>query len=215
MHCQSTYDVDVPLAALTLSAARGYCQGRVHVREVTVEPLPVLYVVASGAAPARELPALVADLVCQWDTCVITTPEGSRFFDASRIAEMTGHPVRTSFKDPDAPDILPPASAFAAAPATFNTVNKWAAGISDTLALGLLNEAIGLGLPIVTVPWPNAALARHPAFGRSITTLRGCGITVILDPDKLPDDDNPGQARFPWERLRAELARIRASIQAP
>ena len=177
-----------------------------------MEPRPVLYVVASGAAPARELPALVADLTRQWDTCVITTPEGSRFFDVSWIAEMTGHPVRTSFKDPDAPDVLPPASAFAAVPATFNTINKWAAGISDTLALGLLNEAIGLGLPIVTVPWPNAALARHPAFGRSITTLRECGISVIFRPENLPDDDNPGQARFPWEELRAELARIRAGL---
>jgi len=179
-----------------------------------LELRPVLYVVASGAAPARELPALVADLTGDWDTCVITTPEGSRFFDAGRVAEMTGHPVRTSFKDPDAPDVLPPASAFAAAPATFNTINKWAAGISDTLALGLLNEAIGLGLPIVTVPWPNVALARHPAFGRSITTLRSCGITVVLDPDNLPDDDKPGQAKFPWEQLRAELARIRAGLGA-
>jgi phosphopantothenoylcysteine synthetase/decarboxylase len=177
-----------------------------------MERRPVLYVVASGAAPARELPALVADLTREWDTCVVTTPEGSRFFDAGRVAEMTGHPVRTSFKDPDAPDVLPPASAFAAVPATFNTINKWAAGISDTLALGLLNEAIGLGLPIVTVPWPNAALARHPAFGRSITTLRGCGITVILDPENLPDDDKPGEAIFPWEQLRAELTRFRGGV---
>lgn len=173
---------------------------------------PVLYLIASGAAPARELPALVAELTAEWDTCVITTPEGSRFFDASQIAEVTGHPVRTSFKDPDAPDILPPASAFAAAPATFNTINKWAAGISDTLALGLLNEAIGLGLPIVTVPWPNVALARHPAFGRSVTALRDCGITVILDEDNLPDDNAPGRVSFPWEQLRTELARIRAGL---
>jgi phosphopantothenoylcysteine synthetase/decarboxylase len=179
-----------------------------------VERRPVLYVVASGAAPARELPALVADLTPEWETCVVTTPEGSRFFDAGRIAEMTGHPVRTSFKDPDAPDVLPPASAFAAAPATFNTINKWAAGISDTLALALLNEAIGLGLPIVTVPWPNVALARHPAFGRSITTLRSCDITVIFSQENLPDDDKPGQAKFPWEQLRAELTRIRAGLGA-
>jgi phosphopantothenoylcysteine synthetase/decarboxylase len=109
---------------------------------------------------------------------------------------------------------LPPADAFAAAPATFNTVNKWAAGISDTLALGLLNEATGLALPIVTVPWPNAALARHPAFGRSISTLRGCGVRVILDLEQLPDDDNPGQAEFPWDELRAELARMRAAVMA-
>jgi len=184
-----------------------------------VESRPVLYVVVSGAAPARDLPAQIPALTGGWDTCVITTPEGARFFDVARVAELTGHPVRTSFKDPDAPDVLPPASAFAAAPATFNTVNKWAAGISDTLALGLLNEATGQGLPIVTVPWPNVALARHPAFGRSLATLRGCGITVIFDPGHLPDDDHPGQAEFPWGALRAELARMRTAVagggQAP
>jgi flavoprotein len=178
-----------------------------------VERRPVLYVVASGAAPARELPALIPALTADWDTCVITTPEGSRFLDIAQLTALTGHPVRASFKDPDAPDVLPPADAFAAVPATFNTINKWAAGISDTLALGLLNEAIDLGLPIVTVPWPNVALARHPAFGRSISTLRDCGITVILDLAHLPND-NPGQAKFPWDQLRAELARMRAAVRA-
>ena len=173
----------------------------------------VLYLVASGASPARELPGVVAELAGQWDICVITTPEGSRFFDLDQMAELTGHPVRTSFKDPDAPDVLPPADAFAAVPATFNTVNKWAAGISDTLALGLLNEAVGLGRPIVTVPWPNAPLSRHPAFGRSIATLRECGISVIYDPGSIPDDGRPGQATFPWAEFRAELVRIRAELQ--
>jgi hypothetical protein len=33
-------------------------------------------------------------------------------------------------------------------PVTFNTLNKWALGISDTLVLGLLTEAVGLGLPL-------------------------------------------------------------------
>jgi phosphopantothenoylcysteine synthetase/decarboxylase len=177
-----------------------------------VERRPVLYVVVSGAMPARELPALLAALVDEWDVCVITTAEGSRFFDVPGVMELTGHPVRSSFKDPDAPDLLPAANAFAAAPATFNTINKWAAGISDTLALALLNEAIGLGLPIVTVPWPNVALARHPAFGRSISTLRDCGVRVILDPGHLPDDDNPGRAEFPWDELRAELGRMHTAL---
>jgi phosphopantothenoylcysteine synthetase/decarboxylase len=174
---------------------------------------PVLYVVVSGASPARELPTFVSALTAAgWDTCVITTPEGARFFDLAAMAGLTGHPVRTGFKDPDAPDVLPPADAFAAAPATFNTVNKWAAGISDTLALGLLNEAVGLGLPIVAVPWPNAPLARHPAFGRSLATLRECGITVIYHPGRLPGAARPGQDRFPWDDLHAELARMRAAL---
>jgi phosphopantothenoylcysteine synthetase/decarboxylase len=177
-----------------------------------VEGRPVLYVIASGASPARELPELIAALADDWDTCVITTPEGARFFDIDAMAARTGHPVRTTFKDPAAPDVLPPAMAFAAVPATFNTINKWAAGISDTLALAMLNEAVGLSPPIVAVPWPNAALARHPAFGRSISTLRACGITIIFDPGNLPDDEHPAQVRFPWAELRAELARVRASL---
>ena len=41
------------------------------------------------------------------------------------------------------------------APATFNTINKWAAGISDTLALGLLTEAIGKKIPVVALPFTN------------------------------------------------------------
>jgi phosphopantothenoylcysteine synthetase/decarboxylase len=183
-----------------------------HIQGNLMQGQPVLYVIASGAAPARDLPALVADLTADWDVCVISTPEGIRFFDAGQITALTGYPVRTSFKDPDAPDVLPPPSAFAAAPATFNTINKWAAGISDTLALALLNEAIGLWLPIVTAPWPNAALARHPAFDRSVATLRDCGITVVLDHENLPGADAPGQPAFPWERLRAEIARIRGSL---
>jgi phosphopantothenoylcysteine synthetase/decarboxylase len=92
------------------------------------------------------------------------------------------------------------------APATFNTINKWAAGISDTLALGLLNEALGLGLPIVAVPIPNAALARHPAFHASVRFLRGSGVEVLFDPDAyplaIPYEDGPSAAElFPWDAL--------------
>jgi phosphopantothenoylcysteine synthetase/decarboxylase len=69
------------------------------------------------------------------------------------------------------------------APATFNTINKWVAGISDTLALGLLTEAIGKALPLVALPFLNVAQARHPAFGRSVDQLREAGVKVLLGPD--------------------------------
>ena len=103
------------------------------------------------------------------------------------------------------PTCCRPPDAFVVAPATFNTINKWALGISDTLALGLLNEAVGLGLPIVAVPWPNPALARHPAFGRSVAVLREWGVRVILDPGRLSGAAE-GPAVFPWDDLRAALA---------
>ena len=137
-----------------------------------------------------------------------------KFLDAPDLAGLTGHPVRVRYKRPEEPDVLPPPDAFVIAPATFNTINKLAHGISDTLALGLLSEAIGLGLPIIAVPWPNVHLARHPVFRRSVPVLREWGVTVILDPARLPRASKE-PAVFPWEELRAELARLRAIVAQP
>ena len=101
---------------------------------------PVLYIIACGAPPAGQLPAFVRDAQIQgWNVCVIATPDGAKFVDAGNLAGLTGHPVRTRYKRPEEPDVLPPPNALIVAPGTFNTINKWAQGISDTLALGLLN----------------------------------------------------------------------------
>ncbi|GAB3815091.1 flavoprotein [Micromonospora zhanjiangensis] len=171
---------------------------------------PVLYVIACGGRPAADLPGFVED--CQargWDVCVIATPSALKFIDRERLATLTGHPVRHDYKQPDEPDVLPPADAMVVAPATFNTINKWAYGVSDTLALGLLNEAVGLGLPIVALPNPNVALARHPAFAESVTRLRAWGVTVLFDPGTLPlpapDSGPQAGAVFPWQALASAL----------
>lgn len=190
---------------------------------------PVLYVVACGAYPAGQLPAFVRDAQRQgWDVCVIATPDGTKFLDTGNLSGLTGHPVRSRYKRPDEPDVLPSPDALVVAPATFNTVNKWAQGISDTLALGLLNEAVGLGVPMVAVPWPNAALAAHPVFARSVSTLREWGVTLLLDPGRLPPAPArrpavPGQAgapppepaAFPWDELKALLPSLRPQPAEP
>ncbi|MFB4311850.1 flavoprotein [Actinomadura sp. GTD37] len=176
---------------------------------------PVLYVIACGGRPAADLPPFVERLHADgWTVCVVATPSGTKFLDTARLAESTGFPVRSDYKQPDEPDVLPPADAFAVVPATFNTVNKWAHGTSDTLALGLLNEAVGLGRPIIAAPWPNSALARHPVFVRSIAELRDWGVTVVFDPATLPAPDSPDMAKgtFPWTELRRELRETRAHL---
>src|SRR5207247_4741748 len=121
-----------------------------------------------------------------WEVCVIATPSGRSFIDPAALEAATGHPIRSEYKQPDAADVLPPPDAIVVAPATFNTINKWAAGISDTLALGLLNEALGLRLPVVAVPFPNIALAQHPAFRRSMRELEALGVRLLFDPDVHP-----------------------------
>ncbi|HET7013266.1 MAG TPA: flavoprotein [Streptosporangiaceae bacterium] len=185
----------------------------------------VLYVIACGGPPAGDLPQFVAQAQgLDWDVCVISTPSGLKFIDAAGLAEQTGHPVRSDYKQPDEPDVLPPADAFVVAPATFNTINKLAAGISDTLALGLLNEGLGGGKPIIAVPFPNQALARHPAFVANLAALRSWGVELIFDPDpaSLPepvpsnpanpanpgDSGNQGSALFPWTRLVDALSQL-------
>lgn len=171
-------------------------------------PQPVLYVIACGARPAGQLPEFVSFAQAEgWDVCVIVTPDGAKFADTELLARTTGHPVRVTYKNPDEPDVLPPPDAIVVAPATFNMVNKLAAGISDTLAAGLVNEAIGLGLPVIAVPWASS-LARHPAFARSIASLREWGVTVILDTAGLPPSATQ-EAEFPWAQLRARLPDLR------
>ncbi|TDE42995.1 hypothetical protein E1295_26840 [Nonomuraea mesophila] len=55
-------------------------------------------------------------------------------------------------------------------PASLNTINKWAAGVGDTLALELIVEDIGLSLPVIAAPAVNGAQAAHPAFEHDADT---------------------------------------------
>ena len=176
----------------------------------SAQPHPVLYLISCGGRPAAQLAEFVTFAQAQdWDVCVIATPDARKFFDPDPLVELTGHPVRSQYKHPDEPDVLPPPDAFVIAPASFNTVNKLAQGISDTLALGLLNEGLGKGLPMIVVPWPNIWLARHPAFVRSVALLRECGVRFVLDHDRLPQA-NETPSVFPWDELRAELLTLRS-----
>lgn len=149
----------------------------------------VLYVIACGSSSAH----LVADFVktaqaTGWDVCVITTPNGRKFLNMPLLAHLTGHPVRSEYKQPDEPDLLPRADAIVVFPASFNTLNKWALGISDTLAVGLLCEYTGLKRPIVAVPCfkTGGGLDTHPAFFRSIRMLRRYGVRVMYEPERYP-----------------------------
>ncbi|MFF5171878.1 flavoprotein [Micromonospora sp. NPDC000089] len=170
----------------------------------------VLYVIACGSPLARHVGRLVELAQADgWEVCVIATPDGAKFVDRVTLARQTGHPVRTHYKHPGDPDVLPPPDAMIACPATVNTINKWAAGITDTLALGLLVEGQGKGLPVVAVPFTNAAMAGHPAFQAGLERLREWGTTVLFGDQVFPLHP-PGTGErhlhaFPWELAVAAL----------
>ncbi|GID97375.1 flavoprotein [Amorphoplanes digitatis] len=174
---------------------------------------PVLYVVICGASNAAGSYDFIADTIDDgWRVCAITTPMGARFVDVAHLADLTGHPVRSAYKNPADPDVLPRADACVVAPASFNTVNKLANGICDTLAAGVVCEAIGDRTPIIVAPWLNRALAGHGAYARSIACLRAEGVCVVLTEQTRPDRPrhDPGGS-FPWAAVLAEVRGLPAA----
>src|SRR5947199_8554622 len=149
----------------------------------------ILYTIACAASSGILVPNFVREAQAMgWSVCVITTPQGTKVLDIPLLERLTGYPVRSEYKRPEEPDILPRADAIVVFPATFNTINKWALGIADTLALGILCEYTGLKMPIVTVPCfrTGGGLDGHPAFFRSLQMLREYGVCVLYEPEKYP-----------------------------
>lgn len=172
----------------------------------------VLYLVVCAAPPARQIDELITLLAGQgWMVCVIPTPRAAEWLDGAALTSQTGFPVRSDYKRLDDPDTLPRADAVVVVPATFNTVNKWAAGISDTFALGILNEAIGLPLPVIAVPYAKPTLAAHPAFADSLAKLEKWGVQVlpneVIRRKPVVSGDPQG---FDWAPVVTALANLRS-----
>jgi phosphopantothenoylcysteine synthetase/decarboxylase len=171
---------------------------------------PFLYVVVCAAGVAGDVGRLIT--VAQergWDVGVITTPQGLGFLDVAAVEAQTGYPIRSAWRSPGEARPFPPADAIAVAPATFNTVNKWAAGFADNLALGILCEAPGMGIPTVVLPYVNTALASHRAYQRSLAELREMGVLVgNYEPHRAKSGG--GADRYPWEEAIDLLAPVTA-----
>jgi phosphopantothenoylcysteine synthetase/decarboxylase len=169
----------------------------------------VLYVIVCGAGPAGEVRRLVELAQDRgWTVQIIATPSALAFIDVNKLEAQTGRPVRSEYRRPGEPK-SPPADAIIVAPATYNTINKWANGISDTYALGILAEAPGLGIPVVVLPFVNSALAGREPFKDSVNALRGEGVRILLGSGEFePHPPGSGGDRipdFPWQLAIASV----------
>ncbi|WP_410809589.1 flavoprotein [Micromonospora sp. 067-2] len=163
---------------------------------------PVLHLVVCAAGPAEHIDELVDLLIAEgWRVCVIVSPTAARWLDRAALQDKTGYLVRVEWRMPGDPEPHPPADVVVAAPVTFNTMAKWALGINDTLALGVLNESMGAGLPIVAFPHVKAELAAHPAYDGHLAVLRAAGV-VLADGNPLTPALGPGRWGLVIEALR-------------
>jgi phosphopantothenoylcysteine synthetase/decarboxylase len=173
------------------------------------EPSRVLSIVVCGAGPAVEIATFVKLAIDRgWEVQVIATVPALAFFDQAAIEALTGTSVRSRYSAPGSPRSRIP-DAIAVAPATYNTINKWAQGISDTYALGVLAEQTGLGVPIVVLPFVNAALASRAPFQQSIKSLRAEGVSILHGPGAIePHQPHTGGsliASYPWHLALDEV----------
>lgn len=170
---------------------------------------PTLAVVVCGAGPAPDVAVLV-DLAQRdgWSVRLVATPTGMTFLDVPSLAAQTGAPVREGYRESGQHG--PRASAADAlivAPATFNTINKVAAGINDNYALNVIAEAIGRRTPVVMLPFVNTALAARAPFVSALATLRAEGVRIIYGPNEWephpPGTGSHQLATYPWHRSLA------------
>lgn len=166
---------------------------------------PVLYLIICAAPPAQHMQEFITIAQADgWDVCVIATPQATRSINIPELTALTGHQVRSDYKLPGEADPLPKADAILAMPATFNTLNKLALGIGDTLAVSILCETLGRGSPpVIAVPYLKLDLAYHPAFSKSIRFLQENGVHILYDSEKYPSP-----VVVPCEVILDELHRI-------
>ncbi|WP_431929976.1 flavoprotein [Nonomuraea jabiensis] len=161
-----------------------------------------LYIIVCAAGAARDVSRLVGHAQDEgWAVQVIATPAAMDFIDVVALEDQTGRPVRSRYRKPNEPR-PPRADAIIVAPATFNTINKFAQGMTDTYALGLLAEAPGLGIPVVVLPFVNSAFAARAPLRHSIDNLRAEGVTVLFGPGQFePHPAGTGAEQlkdYPW-----------------
>ncbi|WP_181764214.1 flavoprotein [Streptomyces albidus (ex Kaewkla and Franco 2022)] len=163
----------------------------------------VLHLLASAAPPAVDLVDVVWRARADgWNVCVGLTPTAAEWLDDQlpALEGQTGHPVRTKPRGFGGGEVWPRADVTILAPATLNTVNTAAAGLTPNFVTGYLAEAIAKRWPLVVMPCVNSAYATHPAFERGIDVLRGAGVRVLLGEGGY-EPNPPGQgdrSKYPW-----------------
>lgn len=178
--------------------------------------VPVLYLIACAAGPTRYIDEGVRlAKASEWEVCLMLTPSAASWWEPrmQELVDLTGHPVRSRYRLPWESDALPEADAILVAPMSCTTLNKWGAGIADTVAIGIPSEAVHRSVPVAAMPYFSQAQGAQPAVAASIEALRKQGVVVLDGQDGYvshpPEQGHP--RAFPWERA---LDRVKQMVRA-
>src|SRR3984957_20185198 len=161
------------------------------------ERFDVAYLVLSGATTAARCPELLHGLVGLGFSTVIAipTPNASRVIAPRELADVAGVRLVEAYFDA-AIRPRPPRGVVLFAPCSFNSLNRLAHGIADSLALSVVAEAIGRRTPVIVGPSLNQPLLDHPEAQASLRKLPSWGVIVVP-----PVDEGEGPRLAPTDRL--------------
>ena len=144
------------------------------------ETFDTVYLILSGTTTAARGPEILRGLVGLGFKTVIAlpTPHASRVVSGRELADVPGVQLVESYFDL-AIRPRPPRGVVVFAPCSFNSLNKLAQGIADSLALSVAAEAIGRGTPVIVGPSLNQPLMEHPVARESVRVLPTWGVTVV------------------------------------
>src|SRR3954466_5797467 len=143
------------------------------------ETFDVAYLILSGTTTAARCPEILRGLVGLGFSTVIAipTPNASRVIALRELADVAGAQVVESYFDL-AIRPRPPRGVVLFAPCSFNSLNKLAHGIADSLALSVAAESIGRKTPVIVAPSLNQPLLDHPVAQASLRKISEWGVTV-------------------------------------
>jgi phosphopantothenoylcysteine synthetase/decarboxylase len=161
------------------------------------ERFDTVYLVLSGTTTAARCPEILRGLVALGFATVIAlpTPNAARTVAPRELADVEGARVVQSYFDL-AIRPRPPRGVVLFAPCSFNSLNKLAHGIADSLALSVVAEAIGRRTPVIVAPSLNQPLLEHPQAQASLRTLPGWGVAIVP-----PVDTGEGPRLAPTAQL--------------
>jgi len=161
------------------------------------EKFDIAYLVLSGTTTAARCPEVLHGLIDLGFTRVIVlpTPNASRVIAPRALEGPDNAQIVESYFDL-AIRPRPPRGVVLFAPCSFNSLNKLAHGIADSLALSVVAEAIGRRTPVVVAPSLNQPLLEHPQAQASLRTLPQWGVRIVP-----PVDEGEGPRLAPTAQL--------------
>ena len=163
----------------------------------------VLHLLGSAAPPVVDLVDVVGRAQADgWTVCVGLTTTAAEWVEDQlpALEGQTGHPVRSTPRKFGEGEVWPRADVTILAPATLNTVNTTALGLTTNFVTAYVAEAVGKRWPLVMMPCVNSEYATHPQFGASVETLRSAGVRVLFGEGGFrPHPPGQGDRKaYPW-----------------